>query len=384
MKQPVCELCGSTDFSKEEGVFVCQSCGTKYSPEDAKNLMKEVPESSFASFGNALKDAAAPSAPESPLAQFGSALKDTTASSLDSFASGAANSFGAITGSEGSPLDALKNDDSTPLEVFKNASRTPLDSLMNSQKQETGGAFDALGGIGAMVADAIKAEAFDPMTFASQANDPQLINDYVCRGWSKALDAYKDIEHPDQEEQQKLVATAKNCLAALNSATTFDSGNCAQTAVLYDNCRQIVRAAKNTNCYTQNDDSAWKRNSLPLSTDFKVVGQSESWDKVYEKCEAVLEQEYYVVNPAELEARTQLATQEAQLALELDELKTEKKSHGFFDFSGKREVKERMAPLKDQLGNVRSQINAISRRAKDFAELKIDEYARANSFMRLS
>ena len=31
MKQLVCEMCGSTDLLKEEGVFVCQSCGCKYS-----------------------------------------------------------------------------------------------------------------------------------------------------------------------------------------------------------------------------------------------------------------------------------------------------------------------------------------------------------------
>lgn len=34
-----CELCGETDFLKKDGVFVCQSCGTKYSLEEAKKLM---------------------------------------------------------------------------------------------------------------------------------------------------------------------------------------------------------------------------------------------------------------------------------------------------------------------------------------------------------
>lgn len=36
-----CELCGSTDFMKEDGVFVCQYCGAKYSPEEAKKMMIE-------------------------------------------------------------------------------------------------------------------------------------------------------------------------------------------------------------------------------------------------------------------------------------------------------------------------------------------------------
>jgi len=42
MKQLVCEMCGSTDLMKQEGVFVCQTCGTKYSVEDAKKMMMEV------------------------------------------------------------------------------------------------------------------------------------------------------------------------------------------------------------------------------------------------------------------------------------------------------------------------------------------------------
>lgn len=43
MKAFVCEMCGSTDLVKQDGVFVCQSCGTKYSVEEAKKLMSDVP-----------------------------------------------------------------------------------------------------------------------------------------------------------------------------------------------------------------------------------------------------------------------------------------------------------------------------------------------------
>ena len=35
----VCEMCGSTDLIKQNGVFVCQSCGIKYSMEEARKLM---------------------------------------------------------------------------------------------------------------------------------------------------------------------------------------------------------------------------------------------------------------------------------------------------------------------------------------------------------
>lgn len=42
MKQLTCEMCGSTDLIKQDGVFVCQSCGCKYSVEEAKKMMIEV------------------------------------------------------------------------------------------------------------------------------------------------------------------------------------------------------------------------------------------------------------------------------------------------------------------------------------------------------
>lgn len=41
MKSFVCEMCGGTDLVKQDGFFVCQHCGTKYSLEEAKKLMVE-------------------------------------------------------------------------------------------------------------------------------------------------------------------------------------------------------------------------------------------------------------------------------------------------------------------------------------------------------
>lgn len=42
MKKLVCELCGSNDFTKDnEGLFVCDFCRTKYTPEQAQKLMVE-------------------------------------------------------------------------------------------------------------------------------------------------------------------------------------------------------------------------------------------------------------------------------------------------------------------------------------------------------
>lgn len=41
MKQLICEMCGSTDLIKQDGVFVCQFCKCKYSVEEAKKMMVE-------------------------------------------------------------------------------------------------------------------------------------------------------------------------------------------------------------------------------------------------------------------------------------------------------------------------------------------------------
>jgi len=41
MKALVCEMCGGSNLVKQEGVFVCQNCKTKYSVEEAKRMMIE-------------------------------------------------------------------------------------------------------------------------------------------------------------------------------------------------------------------------------------------------------------------------------------------------------------------------------------------------------
>lgn len=41
MKALQCEMCGSQDLVKDGGVFICQSCGTKYTVEEAKKMMIE-------------------------------------------------------------------------------------------------------------------------------------------------------------------------------------------------------------------------------------------------------------------------------------------------------------------------------------------------------
>ena len=43
MKPLTCEMCGSTDVVREEDLYVCRHCGTKYTPEAAKKIMIEGP-----------------------------------------------------------------------------------------------------------------------------------------------------------------------------------------------------------------------------------------------------------------------------------------------------------------------------------------------------
>ncbi len=39
MGKMICEMCESSDFIKQGGLFVCQGCGMKYSPEEAKKMI---------------------------------------------------------------------------------------------------------------------------------------------------------------------------------------------------------------------------------------------------------------------------------------------------------------------------------------------------------
>ena len=42
MKRLICEMCESTEFVKDNGMFICQGCGMKYTLEEARKLMVEV------------------------------------------------------------------------------------------------------------------------------------------------------------------------------------------------------------------------------------------------------------------------------------------------------------------------------------------------------
>ena len=42
VRKVVCELCGSNELKKDGDDFVCQNCGTRYTPEEAKKLLVDI------------------------------------------------------------------------------------------------------------------------------------------------------------------------------------------------------------------------------------------------------------------------------------------------------------------------------------------------------
>ena len=42
MQAMVCEMCHSNDLVKQDGLYVCQHCGTKYTVEEARKLLGTV------------------------------------------------------------------------------------------------------------------------------------------------------------------------------------------------------------------------------------------------------------------------------------------------------------------------------------------------------
>lgn len=44
MKKIICEVCGSDQFEKQDGKFICQTCGMAYGAADVKKLLTEVPD----------------------------------------------------------------------------------------------------------------------------------------------------------------------------------------------------------------------------------------------------------------------------------------------------------------------------------------------------
>lgn len=284
---PVCELCGSSDFTKQDGLFVCGKCGTKYTPEEAKKLSQE---------------------------------SETDASLGETMVQGVVDAIAAL-------AEALHT-----------------------------------------------AEDYQPEAVgACVATDVRGVNNYIAQGWQMVIADYKKIEHPTKKQLERIVEKAKESLVALDSAAMVEPEKYVQNSLIYTNCEEIVDSVEHLACYEQ-QDGEWKKVSFPVSSsDLKIPGQKDSWKEKRRVHEASIEAEYWGAHDAEAALVQELRAQADGLEAQLKDLKAEKKSKGFFNFSEKSEVKERMTPVKKQLAQIRGQIRNIEGAAEDYVEERVEE-----------
>ena len=324
---PVCELCKSTNFVKEEGMFVCQGCGTKYTLEEAQKLM------AADSAANPLQGVQAPAPVPAP----------------------APASFVQAAGVAQQPQAASPV---LPAQMVPAPAHNTTIVVLSD---------------GSIVAPET-ASAFAPERLTADMG-LRGVNNYVCQGWQLMLDEYEKIEHPTKEEHEKLINTAKACLLIMDNACMADTSQYVYNAIVYRNCTEIVESACDAEFHEQKEDGTWKKDSLTFESKLNLPGQKESWDDKYQAARARIVEEFENANPDNVAARQQLAAKESEISEELGDLKDEKRSKGFFNFAEKREVKERMAPVKEELAQVRSQIRDLERVIDKYVEERLDEHA---------
>ena len=273
MAQPVCELCGSTELVKSEGMFICQGCGTKYTLDEARKLMADQPDT-------------APT-PHMP---------------------------------------------------------TP------------GATGD-----------------FNPQAVNAAQVGAREVNNYVCQGWQLIIEDYERVEHPTAEQQQALVAKAKDCLVLLDSAAMLEPDNYVQNLRIYLNCEELIESVEDSEYYVQKEDGTWESEGLPFGTKFDIPGQKESWREKRERQFSAVRALYTNVAVDEKAKRAELAAHLDELQAQLNVLKDEKRGKGFFNFAEKREVKDRMRPVKDEMKRVRNEIYEIDRIADEFVEEQLEK-----------
>lgn len=288
-----CELCGSTNFIKDGGVFVCQGCGMKYSLEEAQRLM---------------------------------ATQQTQQTQTQSAVEAALNAVAAV-------ANAVVN---------ANATAQGQPPILNS------------------------ASDFRPNSFDVASVGAKETNNYACRAWQMLLEDYKRLDHPSDSQQKLLVSRAQECLTLLDDAAMLEPDNHVLGLLIYENCKEIVSSAKGTRHYEQDAEGNWKSKSLDFSVKVGIPGQRESFDSKATAHRKFIEQAYLDAHPEEVLQREELVAQMDEINGRLNELKDEKRGHGFFDFSGKREVKDRMKPVEEELRQVRGKISELDGRVDKY------------------
>ena len=203
--------------------------------------------------------------------------------------------------------------------------------------------------------------------------DVRSANNIVAQQWQAIVEGYQRLEHPTKAQLDAVVAHAKELLVALDNAAMAEPDKYVQNTLIYNNCIAIVDSVEDLDCYEQKEDE-WKRVSFPVSSsDLKIAGQKDSWEDKRDRHQAQIEQEYLSSHETDAALLAELRGEAAKIEAELDELKAEKKSKGFFNFSEKGEVKERMKPVKKRLSDVEDQIGEVEDRIEDYVEERIAE-----------
>ncbi|MDO5295226.1 MAG: hypothetical protein Q4F00_01085 [bacterium] len=132
MKKIVCEICGSSNIVKKDGVFICQDCGLKYTADEAKKLLVEVGETKKGK-----------SIPESKSAkQISSSVSQVNASQTqsNSFASQSNSAkLQTITSTLETIASKLENRVSEPTTIRKLRSASYVNNLNNARRAKAAG-----------------------------------------------------------------------------------------------------------------------------------------------------------------------------------------------------------------------------------------------------
>ena len=322
MSKLVCELCGSDNIVKGGDLFVCQECGCKYTTEQARKLVK----------------------PDGPAA--------------------APTPHPAVSGPKPGTINTAAS--------AAAAAQAAAQAVIAREKQAATQATAAKVATAAKQALSLDHSSdFRPAAIDVSQQGAQGVNNYACRAWQLFLEEYEKLEHPSESRQEELAGRARECLALLDAAAKLDPNAHEQNLLIYQNCLEIIRGAKQTDYYEKKEDGTYSRRSMPLSVKFELPGEKSSLEDKRDYHKQFLEQEFLTANPNVVTAQLQLNQQAEQLNDVLADLKDEKKSKGFFNFKEKREVKDRMEPYKDQLSEVRRQQRALEQQISDYVESKL-------------
>lgn len=316
MAQLTCELCGSTSFVKKDGMFVCESCGTKYTVEEAKALMAQ---------------------PQLTCDLCGS-------------------------------VDFVKEGG------FFVCQKCGAKYSVDDARAMVAGAPAAASGQLTLNS----AADFNPEAINTGALGAAAVNNYACQAFQLLMSDFKKLQHPSEKALDDLVAKTRECLMLLDGAGRLDPNDHVLDLLIFKNADEIVDCVDSLKYYERDKDGKFQSHfKLGLSSALKIPGQRDSWDDMAKPHLEAIRQAWLETHPAEAQAREDLYQQTLPLEAELAALRDEKSNHGFFDFSGKREVKDRMKPYQEQLNNLNTQIRKYDRMAEDYADDLLAELSRA-------